>query len=342
MRTLLPLLLLTGCGSKLACGPGTFEQDHLCLPEATDPVDTDLPAVDTVDTVEDTVDTPVDTTDSVDSGDPVDPIDTPEDTVDTIPVGLPPFIGDLTIVDDGGMEAFCALHDTVYGTVEVRGALVMELAELACLRHVVGNLLITAPGLTSINLPGLERVDGSVTLTGTNVALTISLPNLTQVSGSLLVNHPDGMQNLVSLDLGALRSVGVDLRIDDSTALYDIELPSLTTVGRHLWFRRHGQVGAVSAPLLSTLGGALRVEDNPLITGVDMPALVDLGTVVSAELAIEDNAALADLSGLSAMRTVSGSLVIRGNGVMPQATADAFSAAMTRVGGATVVSPNGP
>lgn len=336
MRTLLPLLLLTGCGSKLACGPGTFEQDNLCLPETTDPVDTDVPVVDTV---EDTVDTPVDTTDSVDSDDPVD---TPEDTVDTTPVGLPPFIGDLTIVDDGGMQAFCALHDTVYGAVEVRGALVFDLTGLDCLRHVVGNLLVTAPALSSINLPGLERVDGSVTLTGTNVALTISLPHLTQVSGSLLVNHPDGMQNLVSLDLGALRSVGVDLRIDDSTALYDIELPALTTVGRHLWFRRHGQVGNVSAPLLSALGGALRVEDNPFITGIDMPALVDLGTTVSAELAIEDNAALADLSGLSTVRTVSGSLVIRGNGVMPQATADAFSAAMTRIGGATVVTPNGP
>lgn len=340
MRTsLLPVLLLTGCGFKLACGPGTFEQDHLCLPEQIDtPVDTDLPVIDTVDT-------PTDTTDTVDSAQPIDtPADTdpPEDTVDTTPVGLPPFIGDLTIIDDGGMAAFCALHDTVYGTVEVRGTLVMELTDLACLRQVVGNLELSAPGLTSLNLPALERVEGNVTLSGTSVALTISMPNLTRVSGSLILDNPDGMQNLVSLDLSALRVVGVDLRIDDSTALYDIELPALTTVGRHLWFRRHSQVGTVSAPRLSALGGALRVEDNPVITAMEMPALVDLGTTVSAELAIEDNAALADLSGLSAVRTVSGSLVIRGNGAMPQANADAFHAAMTRIGGATVITPNGP
>jgi hypothetical protein len=340
MRTLLPILLLTGCGSQLACGPGTFEQDNLCLPEVVDPpVDTDVPVVDTVeDTVEDTIDTLTDTpdtTDSVDSGDPAD-------TVDTTPVGLPPFIGDLTIVDDGGMVAFCALHDTVYGTVEVRGALVMELTDLACLRQVVGNLVVAAPSLLSLNLPALERVEGSVTLSGTSVALTISMPRLTNVSGSLILDNPEGMQNLVSLDLRALRSVGVDLRIDDSIALYDIELPALTTVGRHLWFRRHSQVGTVSTPRLRTLGGALRVEDNPAITDIAMPALADLGTAVSAELAIEDNAVLADLSGLSAVRTVSGSLVIRGNGAMPQATADAFHRAMTGIGGATVITPNGP
>jgi hypothetical protein len=337
MKTYLPslyLAVLAGCGARVTCGPGTFEQDLVCLPV---PVDTEVPADDT--------DPPlVDTDADTDAPDESDPPPNDTDTGDTdVADARPGYFGDIVFTDASGMASFCQLHDTVYGNLTVRGFEVTDLAGLGCLRRVIGNASILAETLTALSLPLLTEVTGSLTLTGAHTAITVDLPVLERVDGSLILNSPDGLVSLLSLSMPTLAVVGQDLRIDDSFSLGSVELPALTSVGRHLWLRRHVSVGRVALPALAHIGGALRVEDNAALTALEMPNVPSIGSNFLAELAIEDNAALADLSGLAGIRSVGASLVVRFNPSLPTATAEAFrDAIVPRVGGTVVVEQNGP
>lgn len=332
MRTLLLLLpLIPACRADLRCGLGTHREGDWCVADqpAADPDDTvdDLPAPEDTEPPEDTTET-----EEPDEPEPVEP---------ELPTDPPPFFGDILFIDAPGMEAFCELHDGVYGNMDVRGLSYTDLLALECLTGVIGNLNIDAGSLTSVHLPNLRRVRGGLTITSQH-ALTISLPSLTQVDGNLIISNAGTLDSLVSIQLPALEEVGLDLRIDDTVTLSAIELPSLTTVGRNLWFRRHGMLDRVEAPLLASLGGALRVEDNALIHTIDLPQLSGVGDVLTGELAIEDNAALQHLDGLSTIRSVSGSLVIRGNPMLPQELAEGLrdSIGEVNVGGVVVLENN--
>jgi hypothetical protein len=274
-----------------------------------------------------------------------DPPDTDvpvEDTAPPEPPALPPFVGPLTLSEVSAIRGFCAEHDTVYGDVEVRGAVLVRLDDLVCLRRVNGNFSIIATALTSIQLPNLERVTGNLYVSGPAQAAALQLPALREVGGNLTIGGGTPLRNLLAIDLRALERVGDDLRLEDTMSLSSLDLPTLDEVGRHLWIRRNAALNTFTVAGVHALGGALRVEGNPALRSLGLPSLVDIGLDDTSELAIEDNAVLADLQGLAAVRSLSGSLVVRRNPALATATAHALAGQLTTLGGIVVISDNGP
>jgi hypothetical protein len=323
MRALVPLLLLSACDAGLKCGAGTVEHDGYCV---ADPpaVDTDLPDTDPRDT-----DPPIDT-------------DPPLDTDPPRPPVLAPFVGPLSLSEVSAIRGFCAEHDTVYGDVEVRGLELVRLDDLACLRRVNGNFSITAGALTSIQLPNLEAVTGNFYVSGPAQAAALQLPALREVGGNLTIGGGSPLRNLLAIDLTELVEVGDDLRLEDTLSLSSLTVPNLVHLGRHLWVRRNLALNTFTIAGVDQLGGALRIEGNPSLRNLDLPSLAHIGLNDTSELAIEDNSLLADLSGLAAIRTLSGPLVIRRNPALPTAAATALSAQLMSIGGVVVISDNGP
>ncbi|HMV68682.1 MAG TPA: hypothetical protein PKA64_17655 [Myxococcota bacterium] len=335
MRLVALLSLLQACDTSLRCGIGTHQEGAWCVANEHPAASDDDP--------DDPDDAPAVTPDETGAGDTDAPEDTeaPDDT-DAPRTGPPPYFGDILFVDAAGMSAFCAVHDGVYGNIDIRGFTFTDLIALSCLRRVDGSLTIDASSLTSVNLPNLERVRGTLTVAAPR-ALAITMTNLTSVGGNLLIGGQQRM-SVLTLQLGALREVGLDLRVDDTDTLDGVDLPALRTVGRSLWIRRHTTLTRVVAPLVTSLGGALRVEDDAAIRTIDLPGLVSVGDAMTGELAIEDNPALTALDGLGALQRVSGPLVIRGNAALPQATAEALRDRIGQgnIGGVAVIEDNAP
>ena len=231
---------------------------------------------------------------------------------------------------------FSSLADSDWSAVLVR------LDDLVCLRRVNGNFSIIATALTSIQLPNLERVTGNLYVSGPAQAAALQLPALREVGGNLTIGGGTPLRNLLAIDLRALERVGDDLRLEDTMSLSSLDLPTLDEVGRHLWIRRNAALNTFTVAGVHALGGALRVEGNPALRRLGLPSLVDIGLDDTSELAIEDNAVLADLQGLAAVRSLSGSLVVRRNPALATATAHALAGQLTTLGGIVVISDNGP
>lgn len=80
---------------------------------------------------------------------------------------------------------------------------------------------------------------------------------------------------------------------------------------------------------LTEIGGALRIEVSPALTGVDLPALERVG----GDLHVDGNRALVRLTGLGRLHTVGGRITITNNPVLREVDA---LAALTAVGGLTI------
>lgn len=323
MVRVVPWLLLVGCAERLQCGEGTVAVDGWCVVDAPD----DVVPVDDSDAPSDT-----DPLDSPDDTDPLD-LDTDIPTVE----GRPPFVGAVTFADRSAIIGFCAVHDTVYGNVTVRGTDLTDVNDLACLRRVYGSLTISGAQLNTVSLPTLDYVANHLTVSDARRATVVQLPALQEVGGTLNLGNATDLGALQVVDLGALRRVGTDLRIEDTGALALISLPALTDVGRNLWLRRNDALIAATIPGVTTLGGALRVEQSYSLLQLDLSGLRRVGTLGTAELAIEGNDALHTLAGLPAVRWVSGSVLLRDNAALPVADAEAFVAQLDHVGGLVVI-----
>lgn len=135
-------------------------------------------------------------------------------TCEELPAGLSVanvFEGDYAITGQSSVDA-AALFSEISGTLSVSPR--------------------SADDLDVIELPGLERVGGSIDTSGSTVT-RLALPRLETVSGDLLLNANAG---LVAADFRSLRSVGGALSVTGSSQLASLNLATLTSVAGDVTF----------------------------------------------------------------------------------------------------------
>ncbi|MEQ1507264.1 MAG: hypothetical protein ABMB14_33860, partial [Myxococcota bacterium] len=96
-------------------------------------------------------------------------------------------------------------------------------------------------------------------------------------------------------------------------------------------------LGSATLPKLQQATGSVTLADAAFTAIPGLPKLHQIGQ----DLVLRDNPALADVTGLYAVRGVTGTLVVRGNPSLPAAAADALAATIDEVG-ATDIGDNGP
>lgn len=123
---------------------------------------------------------------------------------------------------------------------------------------------------------------------------------------------------LTSIDLSSLVDVQGGFNVVGNAQLGALDLPALENVGAEFCLEATG-VTALSAPLLSALGGPFCLWSNPALASAELPAL----SFIDGALDVEDNDALAALS-LPALEWVTFGVDIDYNDVLPSLELPAF------------------
>ena len=211
--------------------------------------------------------------------------------------------GDLVItgdssLEDGGLED-SALEDSAPTPPHVTGDV-----ELYALQRVGGDLRLTHhPNLSSVEgLGALTEVGGDLVLQGNPSQQVASFYALERVGGSVVVRD---MEKLLLLRLPVVQALGgleVGTEGDAGSAPYlvQVQLTALQEVEGDLRLVGLGNLDALEAPTLTTVGGALHLAEScELVPELD--ALDAVGSLTLSALC-----AVTDLSGLPALRRLTG------------------------------------
>lgn len=124
----------------------------------------------------------------------------------------------------------------------------------------------------------------------------------TEVNGSLTISGSD-ITNLTSLAL--LKSISGSLQITDNPNLETLDLPALETNGGRLSISNNGKLTSISGFNNLFRAGSIHIGSSPKlgsISGFDSLVQVDVG-LGGSEFAIGQNDALTELLGFMALRT---------------------------------------
>jgi hypothetical protein len=171
---------------------------------------------------------------------------------------------------------------------------IATLAPFYCLTG--GDLTITAPGLTNVDLPNLQWLGEDLIIENNTTLTSLSgLSTLFSVEGSLIVADDSGLTSIEGLS--ALQTVGGDLNIESNADLTSLGMDNLFSVG---------------GGYLDPESGGLVIDHNPALTSADLPSL----TTIVGNAEITDNDGLTTLSGLGALASVGGNLYVTMNAAL--------------------------
>jgi len=223
--------------------------------------------------------------------------------------------------------------DVLWRGVTVRSS--ADLAALANIRAIKGDLVIDDLSVEQIALPALEELGDSLVVLEDHSLWQISLPHLRSIGGAIFIQDDPV---LTTVDLSTLVHIGSDLVIGSNPQLTDLTgFPTGISLGRDIFLDRNASLTAVKLPF-SAGGGAVEVTNNPALAALDVFAdrldhvtIVNngvehvrvvassfgAGTVVVGSVMIGNNPELVDLS-VSADRP--DRVTIQGNAVLGQVT----------------------
>ena len=265
--------------------------------------------------------------------------------------------GDFTGSDLAGLSGIRMVN----GSVRLEGS--AGAVELADLEVITGDLVITADpdALTSIRLPALQTVGGSVQIDAPGLA-SLDAPALESTGGVAAAAADVDLHCLVSgsvalgghagaaLDLGKLRTAGV-VKLDGMAALASLELPALEQGS--LIVSDAPALASIALPALTGTPAQLRLLGCGALTDLSLGAITSIGAVQVADaasladlgafdaiqdadsLAIENDDALTAL-GFPALVTVRGALDLRDN----SALAEIGLGALTEIGEDSAITDN--
>ncbi|MBX2799890.1 MAG: hypothetical protein KTR31_19580 [Myxococcales bacterium] len=235
----------------------------------------------------------------------------------------------LTVTGSATLPCLCAVDGPV---VVQEGTVVLpELVEIT------GTLLVTGDA-KRLEAPQLVEIVGATTLEG-HVLDGVELPRLDRVGGHLTVRNTwalvylrlDGLQRAgaVSLsELPALRQVALPrlrevfgfFEVLDAPALQELaETNAVVRIDGDLRIERTGlrQLDHWAFQFLETLGGSLRIVDNPELASVEGFTLLP---EAPGDLVVADDPLLRGVTGFDNLRRVGGDLVLARNEGMEQLT----------------------
>jgi hypothetical protein len=206
---------------------------------------------------------------------------------------LPLFAQIFGCSSDGTPEACSAAPQVHAGSFEVTGRVGSgRLDDLECVEVITGDLLITHPGLRSVQALGsLVHVFGNVRIDGSPIQSLHGLERLQEIGGNLSLSGAD-FDSLDGLD--GLRQLGGDLALRN--------LPKLASVR------------ALSS--FSGTSGSLYLEGLPSLGTLEG---LDRLAVVGGNLTISDTG-IADLDALRSLQRIGGAFLVTNNLALTSAT----------------------
>ncbi|HEY4286564.1 MAG TPA: hypothetical protein VGN00_05650 [Puia sp.] len=205
----------------------------------------------------------------------------------------------------------------------------LKTISLPKLTEVMANIIINGPGITTLDLPALTKVDLGIEIDYLDSLTTFQLPKLQSVLQSITLQGYFLPNSLQTINLPALTSVGGDVTVTSWSNLTTVSLPVLTKTSS-LIITGEVSLTAIMAPKLQTAFGNVDFSYNSLLTTIDVSALQTIGgsfalggasslvdlsgfkslSSVGSDLALTDLSSLTDLSGLSALKTIGGDVQI--------------------------------
>ena len=273
-----------------------------------------------------------------------------------------PFPGDLTLSTSELAAAFCGSFNAVGGSLTIADTDWTDVSAVACLCDVGRDLVIRdIPALSS--LAGLERlgaVAGRLTLANLDSLTEVDLPGLVRVGGRLSVEpNPDLVAvrgpelvyvgslsvqyapRLATVLFPSLTHIQKDLALYGSDALDDLTgFPALMRVGGVVYLdqmngltslrglERLHEVGSleivdadlltsVAGPRLTTVPGILLLDGNGSLVSLDaLSTLTRIGT-----LDVRDNDTLTEIQPLAGIDAVTGDFIVTHNDRLPSSAA---------------------
>jgi hypothetical protein len=187
---------------------------------------------------------------------------------------------------------------TIEGTYYIHNS--FDVALLAGVTSITGDLNIDAPGLTGVSLPALTNVGGTVTVSNSDALVTLDLSALTHGDIQLGTIYQGGVTALTTLKLGALTGALNNFVIVEANALTTLNVPLVSSVA---YMSVSGAVLASISLSALTSAETLNLDTLPALTNASFPKL----TTVS-NFTINDTA-LATLSLLSGLTTFADGMI---------------------------------
>ncbi|WP_342376669.1 hypothetical protein NVS55_35685 [Myxococcus stipitatus] len=210
-----------------------------------------------------------------------------------------------------GVTYVCQPSATFDGDYELRDA--SDAAALQSISRIRGDLIVSAPELVELLLPGLESVEGSVTIQDNSALTRVVAPALRFVQEDLtLANnlHLTGVTLGPSDASGPPLWVGGTLKIEGNDALESLE--GLHAAPRWSFLlKQNNQLTAPGHfPFMDHLRGELIIEANQSLT--ELPLFSGL-QVVEDLVKIRKNPALKTLDGLQTLQRVNTDFILEDN-----------------------------
>ena len=224
-------------------------------------------AVETIDTA----DTP-DTENAADTENAIDTVDT-SDTLDVADT-----FSEVMDSSSDHADTSSATDDCYPGNFFVSDA--TDLATIAQVTCIDGNLDISSTSLTAISLPGLKTVHGSLTITWNPDLTLLDFTSLERVGAAFNIS-----QNGVLLSLGGFESlvtVGGEVTIASNTLLEKVgDLTSLAQVGGRIVMTNNPQLQNFTWPALASVEGAFIIAGSTLLQELLFPAWITSGGILA-------------------------------------------------------------
>lgn len=177
-------------------------------------------------------------------------------------------------------------------------------------------------------------VTGDVLINDNNALCALDLSGLQTIGGYLNIADNYDACGSPTIDVADIQTIGGYLNVSGNNAMPGLDFDALTAVSGldgtlSIDVDDNDALASISAPLLTSLGGALRLQNNEMVSSIDFS---DLTSVVGS-LTIDDEDLVIDLSGFAALTTVGGSVLITNNGALT--STDGLSS-LTTIGSADV------
>jgi len=211
--------------------------------------------------------------------------------VDTDSCGGAAVEADFELSDAGALEALSGVTHVV-GSVTVSGPALVDLAPLASLRCVDGDLRVEdCPSLAHLTgLEGLLDVGGNLVV-GWNGALvdTDGLASLGRIGGSIWLTANPSMG---SARLPSLATLGSHLLVTECAALASVDLAALAATGGDLELSYCGALSSLAGlGALEAVGGDVSIEENASLPTCEADDLVAQLESFGGALCVQGNAA---------------------------------------------------
>ena len=208
-------------------------------------------------------------------------------------------VGSITIQGNDALTSLDLSGLTQLGHLKLSGP--FDGLDLSQLALTTGGVGLSLEAADTLKLGSLGQVGGDLTIAGP--LATFELQQLAVVGGTMSLNVADA----TSLDLGGLEEVFADLTVQLNVT-ESVDLDALQSVGGAATLQHGTALSSLSLASLDSIG-TLTLQGLTELSSLSATALVSTNSDVN----IVENTSLADISGLSGLQTVGGSLAIVGN-----------------------------